>query len=72
MKPFKKEHGFEFYNDKLYFYTIADKRDASWNVKPLQKEPKVNREQYRFNSCSTATLEFVPKSAIKEKFFQIY
>lgn len=47
MKPFKKEHGFEFYNDKLYFYTTADKRDASWNVKPLQKEPEVNREQYR-------------------------
>lgn len=47
MKPFKKENGFEFYNDKRYFYTTADKRDASWNVKPLQKEPKVNTKQYR-------------------------
>lgn len=46
MKPFKKEHEFEFNNEKLYIYTMADKRDAICNMKALKNiKPKVNKVQ---------------------------
>lgn len=48
MKPFKKEHGFEFNNEKLYIYTTADKRDVICNMKALKNiKPKVNKEKYK-------------------------
>lgn len=37
MKPFKKEHAFEFNNEKLYIYTMEDKRDVIDNMKALKK-----------------------------------
>lgn len=40
MKPFKKEHGFEFYNEKLNIYTKANKRDVICNVKAFLKKKK--------------------------------
>lgn len=74
MKPFKKEHGFEFYNEKLNIYTKANKRDVICNVKAFfffkkKKEHKVNKEQYRqvFNSTGICTKITV----MKEKSFHI-
>lgn len=36
IKPFRKEHGFEFKNEKLYIHTMADERDAICNMKALK------------------------------------
>lgn len=48
MKPFKKEHRFDFYNEKLYIYTMADKRVVICNMKALKNiKPKVNKEEYK-------------------------
>lgn len=48
MKPFKKEHAFECNNEKLYIYTMEEKRDVIDNMKALKKiKPKVNKEKYK-------------------------
>lgn len=36
MKPFKKKYGFEFKNEKLYIYIMADERDSICNMKALK------------------------------------
>lgn len=57
MKPFKKEHGFEFKNEKLYIYTMADERDAICNMKAL-KTLSSGQTKRSTSKCSATTLEF--------------